>query len=101
MAATNGTDDTKATNGAQMSAHVTVDEFIQQNYDYIICGGGTAGLTIAARLTENPDVTVGVIEAGANRMGDFLVDTPALFLQMFNKPEYDWAFKSTPQVTLS
>ncbi|KAK5197198.1 hypothetical protein LTR99_000443 [Exophiala xenobiotica] len=97
MAATNSTADTNGSNGAHLPAHVSIDEFIQQSYDYIICGGGTAGLTIAARLTENPDVTVGVIEAGANRLGDFLVDTPALFLQMFNKPEYDWAFKSTPQ----
>jgi choline dehydrogenase-like flavoprotein len=34
----------------------------------VIVGGGTAGLCVAARLTENPDVKVGVIEAGANRM---------------------------------
>jgi choline dehydrogenase len=33
-------------------------------YDYIIIGGGTAGLTVASRLSENPNLQVAVIEAG-------------------------------------
>lgn len=37
---------------------------LDQSYDYIIIGGGTAGLTIADRLTENEDTTVLVIEYG-------------------------------------
>lgn len=101
MATTNGSNGVDGANGASAShksAHVSVDEFVQQSYDYVICGGGTAGLVIAARLTENPDVTVGVIEAGKNKLGDPLVDTPAAFLQMFNNKEYDWAFKTVPQV---
>ena len=42
----------------------SVSEFISQDYDYIVIGGGTAGLCVAARLTENPDIKVGVLEAG-------------------------------------
>lgn len=34
------------------------------SYDYVIVGGGTAGLTIAARLAENNTASVAVIEAG-------------------------------------
>lgn len=34
------------------------------NYDYIIIGGGTAGLTVADRLTEDPNINVLVLEAG-------------------------------------
>jgi ribulose 1,5-bisphosphate synthetase/thiazole synthase len=33
-------------------------------YDYVIVGGGTAGLTMASRLSENSAITVAVIEAG-------------------------------------
>lgn len=57
-------------------------------------------MAIAARLSENPDVTVGVIEAGKYRIGDPLVDTPAAFFQMFENPEYDWCMYTTPQVNI-
>ncbi|OQU98853.1 hypothetical protein CLAIMM_04571 [Cladophialophora immunda] len=84
-------------NGTQKSALVPVDEFVGRDYDYLICGGGTAGLAVAARLTENPDVTVGVIEAGKSRLGDPLVDIPAMFTQMLGNKEYDWAWETIPQ----
>ncbi|OQD78505.1 hypothetical protein PENDEC_c001G05270 [Penicillium decumbens] len=35
-----------------------------KEYDYIIAGGGLTGLTVAAKLTENPNITVLVIEKG-------------------------------------
>jgi hypothetical protein len=86
-------------NGNATSPVSSVEDFLSQSYDFIICGGGTAGLAVAARLTENPDVTVGVLEAGKYRIGDFLVDTPGMFMQMFGNTEYDWNFKTTPQVS--
>ncbi|OQE06519.1 hypothetical protein PENVUL_c017G10290 [Penicillium vulpinum] len=75
----------------------TVEEFTRTTFDYVICGGGTAGLALAARLSENPDIIVGVIEAGKYRIGDPLVDTPAAFSQMFENPEYDWCMYTVPQ----
>ncbi|KAJ6190223.1 hypothetical protein N7519_000244 [Penicillium mononematosum] len=74
-----------------------IEEFTRTTFDYVICGGGTAGLSLAVRLSENPAVTVGVIEAGKYRIGDPLVDTPAAFPQMFENPEYDWCVYSVPQ----
>ena len=66
-------------NGHSGSALCSVREFCSEQYDYVIIGGGTAGLAVAARLTENGDVKVGVIEAGANRMDDPQVYTPSLY----------------------
>ncbi|KAF5354445.1 hypothetical protein D9757_014950 [Collybiopsis confluens] len=63
--------------------------------------GGTAGLVLAARLTELSDVTVGVIEAGVLRLGDAVVDTPALMGQSLFNPDYDWNFTTIPQVHVS
>ncbi len=37
-------------------------------FDYVIVGGGTAGLVLAARLTEDPNVQVIVLEAGEQRL---------------------------------
>lgn len=34
------------------------------SFDYVIVGGGTAGLTVASRLAEDPSLSIAVIEAG-------------------------------------
>ncbi len=94
----NGASGVNEVNSHSDSALPSVEQFLKQPYDFVIVGGGTAGLAVAAHLTENPDVTVGVIEAGKNRLGDLLVDTPALFPQLLGNPEYDWMMSTTPQV---
>ncbi|KAL2399668.1 hypothetical protein ABEF92_006937 [Exophiala dermatitidis] len=66
------------TNGTS-NALCSVDELISRKYDYVVVGGGTAGLVVAARLTEDPNISVAVLEAGQNRMDDKNVSTPALY----------------------
>lgn len=78
---------------------MSAEEFRSKSYDYVICGGGTAGLVIAARLTEDPNVTVGILEAGGNGLNDILIDGPNLFTQLYGKPEYDWDYHTVPQVS--
>lgn len=46
-----------AANGDLPALHTSPEEFLQHDYDFIIAGGGTAGLVVAARLTENEDVS--------------------------------------------
>ncbi|KAL4813541.1 GMC oxidoreductase-domain-containing protein [Aspergillus spinulosporus] len=75
----------------------SIEEFTTTPFDFIVCGGGTAGLAIAARLSEIPSVNVGIVEAGKYRIGDPLIDTPATFMQMFEDPEYDWCLFTAPQ----
>lgn len=71
----------------------------QEHFDYIVVGGGTAGLTVANRLSEDANVKVLVIEAGQDHSQNPLALTPGLVAGMYGKPEFDWNFSSTPQVS--
>ena len=79
---------------------MSASDFAKQSYDYVICGGGTAGLVVAARLSEDPNVTVAVLEAGGSVLDDVLVDCPSLFFQTYGNPKYDWNYMTVPQVRL-
>ncbi|KAI1343485.1 hypothetical protein F5Y15DRAFT_234679 [Xylariaceae sp. FL0016] len=47
------------------------------SFDYVIAGGGTAGLLLATVLTENPNITVRVLEAGGYSRRDSNITNPA------------------------
>lgn len=72
-----------------------------EKFDFIIVGGGTAGLVLANRLTLDPDISVLVLEAGADRLTDPKITIPGLATLMYEDPDYDWAFATTPQVLTS
>src|SRR5690242_9275439 len=78
---------------------LTAEEFAKKRFDFLIIGGGTAGLVVAARLSEHPNLTVGVLEAGSLAVGDSLVDYPGLAGRALGT-NWDWCFDTTPQLGL-
>jgi len=67
-------------------------------FDYVIVGGGSAGSVLAARLSENPSVTVCLLEAGGDGKG-ILVRAPLGIVAMLpGRPKINnWAFETVPQ----
>ncbi|KAJ8087645.1 hypothetical protein PM082_006479 [Marasmius tenuissimus] len=76
---------------------VTLDKALAQPFDYIIIGGGTAGLVVASRLSEDPEVSVLVLDAGNPNLNDPLITRGNQWGSQFGNPRYDWAFKTAPQ----
>ncbi|PYH90613.1 alcohol oxidase [Aspergillus ellipticus CBS 707.79] len=85
------------------SAHATaqVSDFLARPFDYIVIGGGTAGLVVASRLTTNPNVTVGVLEAGNASLDDPNVLKLTGMAAMMHNPAYDWMYQSSGNLNRS
>ncbi|PZR00132.1 MAG: alanine-phosphoribitol ligase [Cereibacter sphaeroides] len=66
-----------------------------QGFDYVIVGGGTAGCVLAARLSENPDVRVCLLEAGGKDHHP-LIHVPVGFAKMTAGP-FTWGLTTVPQ----
>lgn len=64
---------------------------IDHVYDYIVVGAGSSGAVIAARLSENPYLSVLLIEAGSD--GTFITDVPALVGTVYGS-SLDWNYKT-------
>ncbi|KAL2069370.1 hypothetical protein VTL71DRAFT_15708 [Oculimacula yallundae] len=66
-------------------------------YDYIIVGGGTAGLALSTRLSQGlPDSKILVIEAGPSALDELNINVPGKKGSTLGS-KYDWNFTTTPQ----
>ncbi len=67
-----------------------------QSFDYIIVGAGSAGCVLASRLTEDPDVSVLVLEAGG-RDNSIFIHMPAALAKPLANDKYNWFYHSEPE----
>lgn len=70
------------------------------SYDYIIVGAGTAGCTLANRLSANPDVSVLLLEAGGKDNYPW-IHIPVGYLYCIGNPRTDWCFSTEAEAGLN
>ena len=73
---------------------------LEGEFDYIVVGAGTAGCVLANRLTEDPDVTVLLLEAGGK--DDYhWIHVPVGYLYCIGNPRTDWLYKTQAEPGLN
>ncbi|MGA9007539.1 MAG: GMC family oxidoreductase N-terminal domain-containing protein [Xanthobacteraceae bacterium] len=72
----------------------------RKSFDYIIIGAGSAGCTLANRLSLDPDVRVLVLEAGGWDRHPF-VKLPLTWGRVLIDRIYDWGYDGEPQATMA
>ncbi|KIK58969.1 hypothetical protein GYMLUDRAFT_44990 [Collybiopsis luxurians FD-317 M1] len=78
----------------------TFRDLPSNNYDFVIVGGGTAGNVVANRLTENPNFSVLVLEAGGTNVNAFEIEVP-YFSSRGVPAQYNWNYSTIPQNALN
>jgi choline dehydrogenase len=69
-------------------------------FDYLVVGAGTGGCVVASRLAEDPNLRVGLIEAGPDHTHPF-IHIPATVGAAIGTPKLNWRFMTAPQAHLN
>ena len=83
--------------GTRLRAEI-VTTYPRRVHDIVVVGAGTAGCVLASRLTEDPDVSVLLIEAG-RRSRRLETRVPAAFSRLY-RTDVDWGDSTVPQQSL-
>jgi choline dehydrogenase len=65
-------------------------------FDYIVVGAGSAGCVVAARLTEDANVSALLLEAGGAD-SHYTLRMPVAFLKAVVNPAFNWGYVSEPE----
>ncbi|KIO29424.1 GMC oxidoreductase [Tulasnella calospora MUT 4182] len=79
----------------------SANDFAATNFDFVVVGGGTAGLAVAARLAEVGEWKIGVIEVGQYLPNDALINVPKNFGAAVGNANYDWLYATVAQTNLN
>jgi len=72
---------------------------IGETFDYVIIGGGSAGCVLANRLSEDPSVSVCLLEAGPPDRSPF-IHIPLGVMRVMFDPKINWKFSTAPQAQM-
>ena len=73
---------------------------MSDTFDYVVVGAGSGGCAVAGRLSEDPNVSVALLEAGG-KDDNWVVTTPGALILMVSGPVNNWAFNTVPQPGLN
>ncbi|MBL4790073.1 MAG: GMC family oxidoreductase N-terminal domain-containing protein, partial [Kordiimonadaceae bacterium] len=62
-----------------------------KTFDYIVVGAGSAGCAMAARLSENPSVSVLLLEAGS-KDNSIKITVPAMITELIKPNPMNWSY---------
>ena len=69
-------------------------------FDVVVAGGGSAGCVMATRLTENPAITLCLIEAGGRDRNPW-IHIPLGFGKLVPNPNVNWGYETEPEPHLN
>ena len=84
---------------AERNRGMIVAQQFDAEFDVVVVGGGSAGCVLASRLSENPGVSLCLIEAGGKDLNPW-IHIPLGFGKLVPNPKVNWGYETEPEPTL-